>query len=29
MVIAVGKGTKEGFWGPRRRVADEEVIFRH
>jgi nitroreductase len=29
MVIAVGKGTKEGFWGPRRRVDDAEVIKYH
>jgi nitroreductase len=29
MIIAVGKGTKEGVWGPRFRVPNEEVIFEH
>lgn len=28
MIISVGKGTKEGIWGPRWRVPNEEVIFR-
>lgn len=27
MIIAVGKGTDEGVWGPRFRVPNEEVIF--
>ena len=27
MIIAVGKGTEEGIWGPRFRVPNEEVIF--
>jgi nitroreductase len=27
MIVAVGKGTKEGIWGPRFRVPNEEVIF--
>jgi hypothetical protein len=29
MVIAVGKGTEEGFWGPRRRVDAADVIHVH
>ena len=29
MIIAVGKGTEEGVWGPRFRVPNEEVIFLH
>jgi nitroreductase len=29
MIVAVGKGTPEGVWGPRLRVPDEEVIFVH
>lgn len=29
MVIAVGKGTEEGVWGPRFRVPNSEVIFKH
>ena len=29
MIIAVGKGTEEGIWGPRFRVPNEEVIFEH
>lgn len=29
MIIAVGKGTEEGVWGPRFRVPNEEVIFEH
>lgn len=29
MIIAVGKGTEEGVWGPRFRVPNEEVIFIH
>ncbi len=29
MIIAVGKGTEEGVWGPRRRVPNEDVIFVH
>lgn len=29
MIIAVGKGTEEGIWGPRFRVPNEEVIFVH
>ena len=29
MIIAVGKGTEEGVWGPRFRVPNEEVIFVH
>lgn len=29
MIIAVGKGTEEGVWGPRFRVPNEEVIFMH
>lgn len=29
MIIAAGKGTEKGFWGPRRRVAPEEVIIKH
>ncbi len=29
MVIAVGKGTEEGVWGPRIRVPNEEVIFKY
>lgn len=28
MVIAVGKGTEEGIWGPRFRVPYEEVVFK-
>jgi nitroreductase len=27
MIIAVGKGTEEGIWGPRFRVPFEEVVF--
>lgn len=29
MIIAVGKGTEAGIWGPRFRVPHEEVIFKH
>lgn len=29
MIIAVGKGTEDGIWGPRFRVPNEEVIFKH
>lgn len=29
MIVAVGKGTEEGVWGPRFRVANEEVIRVH
>jgi nitroreductase len=29
MIVAVGKGTDEGVWGPRLRVPNEEVIFEH
>jgi nitroreductase len=29
MIVAVGKGTPEGVWGPRLRVPEEEVIFVH
>jgi nitroreductase len=29
MIVAVGKGTDEGIWGPRFRVPNEEVIFEH
>jgi nitroreductase len=29
MIIAVGKGTEEGVWGPRFRVPNDEVIFAH
>jgi len=29
MIVAVGKGTEEGVWGPRFRVSHEEVIFVH
>lgn len=29
MIVAVGKGTSEGEWGPRFRVPNEEVIFEH
>jgi nitroreductase len=29
MIIAVGKGTEEGVWGPRFRVPNEEVILLH
>ena len=29
MIIAVGKGTEKGIWGPRIRVPNEEVIFVH
>lgn len=29
MIVAVGKGTEEGVWGPRFRVPNEEVIFVH
>jgi nitroreductase len=29
MIIAVGKGTEEGIWGPRFRVPNEEVIIVH
>lgn len=29
MIIAVGKGTEKGIWGPRFRVPNEEVIFMH
>lgn len=29
MIIAVGKGTEEGVWGPRFRVPNEDVIFKH
>jgi hypothetical protein len=27
MIVAVGKGTNEGVYGPRLRVPNEEVIF--
>jgi nitroreductase len=27
MIVAVGKGTPEGQWGPRYRVPYEEVVF--
>ncbi len=27
MIVAIGKGTEEGVWGPRYRVPNEEVIF--
>jgi hypothetical protein len=27
MVIAIGKGTARGIWGPRFRVPYEEVVF--
>ena len=27
MIIAVGKGTEEGIWGPRFRVPYDEVVF--
>jgi len=27
MIVAIGKGTEEGVWGPRFRVPNEEVIF--
>jgi len=27
MIVSVGKGTKEGIWGPRFRVPNEDVIF--
>jgi hypothetical protein len=26
MIIAIGKGTEAGIWGPRVRVPNEEVI---
>ncbi|MFM1745015.1 MAG: hypothetical protein RLZZ630_952 [Bacteroidota bacterium] len=29
MIIAVGKGTEAGIWGPRVRVPMEEVLFQH
>jgi hypothetical protein len=29
MIIAVGKGTEKGIWGPRFRVPNEKVIFVH
>ena len=29
MIIAVGKGTEEGVWGPRFRVPNNEVVFVH
>ena len=29
MIIAVGKGTEKGIWGPRFRVPNEQVIFKH
>lgn len=29
MIVAVGKGTEPGIWGPRFRVPNEEVIFVH
>lgn len=29
MIIAVGKGTEAGIWGPRYRVPNEEVILEH
>ena len=29
MIVAVGKGTDEGVWGPRFRVPNEQVIFEH
>lgn len=29
MIVAVGKGTEEGIWGPRFRVPNEQVIFMH
>jgi nitroreductase len=28
MIIAVGKGTEEGIWGPRFRLPSEEVLFK-
>ncbi len=28
MIIAVGKGTEEGIWGPRFRVPYDEVVFK-
>jgi hypothetical protein len=27
MIIAVGKATQEGVWGPRNRVPYNEVVF--
>lgn len=29
MIISVGLGTEPGIWGPRMRVPNEEVIFKH
>jgi nitroreductase len=29
MIVAVGKGTEPGIWGPRFRVDNEEVIIKH
>lgn len=29
MIVAVGKGTENGIWGPRYRVDNSEVIFKH
>lgn len=29
MIIAIGKGTDEGVWGPRFRVPNDEIIFIH
>jgi nitroreductase len=29
MIIAVGKGTEKGIWGPRFRVPNEQVIVKH
>lgn len=29
MIVAVGKGTEEGIWGPRFRVPNDQVIFVH
>jgi nitroreductase len=28
MIIAVGKGTEEGVWGPRFRLPYEDVVFK-
>lgn len=29
MIIGIGKGTEKGFWGPRRRLPMEEVVYKH
>ena len=29
MIIAIGKGTEEGIWGPRYRVPYDEVVIKH